>query len=795
VATQQATDGLPVDLQLGPLRVKGGAGAVGMLGLAFGSEAQPEAVKENGMSAVNLDDFPAQLRPADGEGLLQRAYRYGAEEATVGLRVTPVSPEVRIETKQTLSLGDDRMVLAVDLTAQITRAGVFRVVMELPEGLEVESVTGNELSHWTESKDGETRLLTLNLNGRTLGDHGFSLTLAGAAPGSQEAWTVPHLVVRDATRQRGSLTVVPDRGLQVRAVARSQVSQLDPREMGVPRPGALAFRLLQSDWSLSLAVQELDPWVTAQVMQQVTLREGQVLTRARLLYRIENAARKSLRVRLPGLDEQSAGTVRATGPAVGDFVPVEGEDDVWEVRFQRGVAGNTTVDIEFQRQSQGEDVSINVMEMIDVRQTSYFVGVTAGGRLDASVSGPVRGWQKLDWSGVPAALKDESVVQVPDMIFRVAEPEGPMKLRVERHSLADSEPLRGREGQLMTLVSPSGSAITSVSLKVDVSEKSPLRLILPGGVAPFNLLVNGEGIPLVQDRGAWLFYVLPSPLGDGLAEVKFTYATRSADPGWLEAPALDLPLENLTWDVYLPEGWELGDSDGAFQLTKSTSLGGRGLASYLSLSSAMAQKGKQEALAESQKGYEWLASGDQEKASRLLGKAANNGFLDEAAKEDARVQYRNLKMQQAVLGLNTRRQRNYLDNKFNNNDAPNEQLEQAAGENPILQGDFNFDPQQFDRLMVGNTAEETSAMKAIASRIVEQQMEVVGAPESLDIELLGQGNLFRFTRSLQVKDGEAMTLDLKLREERKSGWPYAALIGLLASLIVVVGLRGAKKAA
>ncbi|MGB1130403.1 MAG: hypothetical protein ACPG4K_10145, partial [Haloferula sp.] len=693
VSTQQATGVLPVDLQLKPLRVKGGAGSVGMLGLAFGNEAQPEGVKEEGMSAVNLDDFPGNLRPADGQGVLQRAYRYGAESAEVSLKVAPVSPELRVETKQTLSLGDDRMVLAVDLTTKITRAGVFRVVMELPGDLEVESVTGGALSHWTESKDEETRLLSLNLNGRTMGEQNFAITLAGASPGNQEAWQVPHLVVRDATRQRGTLTVVPERGLQVRAVSRSQVSQLDPREMGVPRPGALAFKLLQSDWSLSLAVQELDPWVTAQVFQKVTLREGQVLTRARLMYRIENAARKSLRVKLPGLDEQAAATVRATGPAVGDFVPVEGEDDVWEIRFQRGVVGKTAVDIEYQRQSNGDAVSIGVMEMIDVRQSSYFVGVTAGGRLDASMTGAVRGWQKIDWSGVPSVLRDEAGSRVPDYIFRVAEPEGAMKFRVDRHDLADSEPLRGREGKLMTLISPTGSAITSVELKVDVSEKSTLRLTLPGDVSPFNLLVNGEGVPLVQDGGAWLFYVVPSPLGEGPAEVEFTYATRSADPGWLEAPSLDLPLEDLVWDVFVPEGWELADSSGAFQLVQSQDLGGLGLSSYISLSSEMSQRGKQAALAENQKGYEWLASGDQEKASKLLGKAARNGFLDEATKEDARVQYRNLKMQQAVLGLNTRRQRNYLDNKFNNNDAPNRQLEQAAEENPILQGAYNFDPQ------------------------------------------------------------------------------------------------------
>ena len=91
------------------------------------------------------------------------------------------------------------------------------------------------------------------------------------------------------------------------------------------RPGALAYRLLQGDWALGLSISRLDPWVTARVFHDATIREGQLLTKVNIGYRIENAALKSLRVRIPGLDESSAATVRATGAAVADLVPVQGE--------------------------------------------------------------------------------------------------------------------------------------------------------------------------------------------------------------------------------------------------------------------------------------------------------------------------------------------------------------------------------------------------------------------------------------------------------------------------------------
>ncbi|MEM1084720.1 MAG: hypothetical protein AAGI48_11480 [Verrucomicrobiota bacterium] len=796
VATQRATDALPADLVLSPMRVDGSDGAVGMLGLAFGSEAQPEIVTSEGMGAVNLDDFDARLLPKNAEGrplaLLQRAFRYGAEEASVSLKVTEVAPEIRAEMKQTLSLGADRMVLAADLVAKITRAGVFKLVVEIPDGLEVGSVTGDSLSHWTETPVKDKRLISLNLNGRTLGDQKFSISLTAPSPGSLESWAVPRIVLRDATRQRGTLTVVPERGLQVRAVSRTNVSQLDPREAGVPRPGALAFRLLQADWALALAVKELDPWVTALALQEVTLREGQVLTRARVIYKIENAARKTLRIRLPGLSEQAAATVRATGPAVGDFVPVAGEEGLWEIRFQRGVAGETAVDIEFQSQSEGEEVKVVPLELIDIRQSSYFVSVTTGGRLDARVGETPRGWQKTDWNGLPQGLRAERRGELPDFLYRVAEAEDGLVVRVARHALADSERLRVKDGILRTLISAEGSSITTVELQIEASAKATLKLALPEGVTPFNLAVNGEGVPLVRSGSEWLFYVTPSPVANEPAMVEFSYSLDGGERGSLRGPQLGVPLENLRWEVFVPEGWVLAGSRGDFQLVEQLEMENLSLQGYLAMVDARQAHGKAAAVAELDQGYAWLRAGEQDKAGQVLGKAARNGFLDEASNEDARVQFRNLKMQQAVLGLNTRRQRNYFDNRFSGNQKENAQLEQAAEENPILQGRSNFDPAQFDALMVGNSTEVTNSLKTIASRIVEQQMEIEAAPGSLEVELPAQGRMLRFSRSLQVTTNEPMALELNLQRERPSGWLFGGVIALLSAGVLVTGIKGAR---
>ena len=226
---------------------------------------------------------------------------------------------------------------------------------------------------------------------------------------------------------------------------------------------------------------------------------------------------------------------------------------------------------------------------------------------------------------------------------------------------------------------------------------------------------------------------------------------------------------------------------------KQEETGALSLKAYLAMVDARRAHGKAEAVAELDQGYAWLRAGEQDKAGQVLGKAARNGFLDEASNEDARVQFRNLKMQQAVLGLNTRRQRNYFDNRFSGNQAENAQLEQAAGENPILQGQSNFDPKQFDRLMVGNSAEVTSSLKTIAQRIVEQQMEVEAAPGSLEVQLPGQGRMLRFSRSLQVTTNEPMSLHLRLERERPRGWFFGGIVAILSAGVLVVGWSLSRK--
>lgn len=802
VETQLGTEALPVKLALAPLRVAGAAGEVGMLALAFGGDAQPENLRPEGLSPVNPEDFDAGLIPESKDkrpvAVVQQVYRYGKEGGTLALTVAPVAPEVRLTTKQVLSMGDDRLVMAVDLNVAITRAGLFKLSFALPAGLEVESLSGPSLSHWTEAGDDETRIVTMHLKGRTIGPQTFALTLAGPAPAAQEAWSVPRFLLREATRQTGELLLVPEKGIRLRAVDRSNVSQLDPRAAGGTRPGTLAFRLLQEDWSLKIGIEALDPWVTAQSLQEIQIREGQTLTRISLHYRIDNAAVKQLRVRLPGLSEAQARTVRASGSAVSDLVHVS--DDLWEIRFQRGVAGETDVEIEYQGQTapeQGKE-TFQAPVLEEVRQATQFVAVRGSGRLEVDTGNVPRGWQAVDWSAVPTALQDQGDRSVPALCFRVAEPEGPLVVDVQRHAVADALKLRVTKGELATVFSPAGPFITSVKLDVKVVEKGSIRVRLPEGASLFNTFVNDESVPVVREGDAYLFHVSPNTDEQRPATVRLAYAVpvgSSRGKINLAGPQFSVPLENVSWRVVVPAGYELDDYDGGFRLQEEKAVGRFGVKEYQSeISSKRASEAKEaERLLE--RANTLLQQGEQKKASEVLSQASKSTSLDEASNEDARVQLRALKEQQAVLGLNTRRQRLYFDNGGATNDTlRNEQLEQAAQFNPFMQNDTNFNPQQVDQLLQGNTAEENAALRGIATRLVDQQLAAEPAPSAIDITLPERGKVLTFTRSLQVDGAEPLSLRFDLDRVQRSGFGFGLL--LLAAVAVVTALvfpRGQEK--
>ncbi|MBB3209298.1 hypothetical protein FHS27_005138 [Rhodopirellula rubra] len=797
VNTQRSLGKLPAEFELEPLRVADAGGEVGLLAIAFGPDAQPEKAEPETMSAVNLGDFDSKMMFQESD-VLHRVYRYGAEGGTVRLRVVPVEPEVRVASQQALSLGDERVVLNINCIADITRAGLFQLSFPLPAGLEVESISGSALHHWSESNENDGRVIVLHLNGKTIGTQNFAIVLSGASPSAEREWEIPRFAFTEANRQTGELVVRPTTGIRLRTVTRQNVSETDPRaikdQVRGSVSGGLAFRLLQRDWKLTLGIDQLAPWVTGQVLHEITMREGQ--TRSTLIanFKVENASIRQMQVVLPIDDESEIKTLRANGKIVSDLVRTQPNSNIWEVQFKRRVLGKIDFRIEYERRGDRDNdtESLVPVQFPQARQLSYYYGIRAGGRLEIDHEELTQGWQRVDWNTIPSTLRNAENHSVPSLTLRAVSPESPLPIRANRHSLANALKLRVADGTLATILSPTGDQLTAVDLTVEVIQRSSLSVGLPQGSELFNVFVNGESVHSIRQGGnvnAWQFYILPG-IDDRTAKVRFVYSV----PGdrikriHLQSPVLNVPLENIRWNVLAPEGFRMVDSDGNLELIEQANRDVYDRASYLSKMKGKRQNQAQEAASLLEQANELLQAGEQTKAKWAFNSVANQYGLDAASNEDARVQLENLQTQQAIVGLNTRRQRLYMDN-YKNDAVPlgDEQLRQAAADNPILQQEeLNFRPQQLSELLRGNTTEDNAVLQAIAYRLVQHQRATETAPQAIQISLPEEGTMYSFSRTVQVTENAPLDLDLKFESRYRIPFWQSGLLVLLLALTAAV---------
>lgn len=801
IETQRALEPLPTDLQLSPLRVEDADGEVGLIAVAFGSDAQPEKMESEDFSQVNAGDFDNSLLGGTS-AVVQRVFRYGAlaedaEPGTLQVRAIPVAPEVRVTSRQVISLGDERMVLGINFVTEISRTGLFQLSFPLPEGLEVESLSGESLHHWSELVEDDQRSIVLHLNGKTIGNQSFSLVLAGSAPTEEGDWNVPRFQLDQAERQSGELLIRPIPGIRLQATERQNLSEIDPRAMGgnAQEPaGTLAFRLLQRDWNLVLNIEKLAPWMTAQVLHEVNLREGQ--TRSTLLTEvtIENASLRSMLITLPLENEDEIKTIRATGASVSDFVRTDPQGKTWRLQFKRRVIGKVQFQIEYERRGDrvGDTEELKPIDIEDTNQISYYYAVRNGGRLEIEPVNLTQGWQRMDWNMVPPALRGQGGNRgAPALTLRAVAPTTALALKVIRHSLADALKLQVMEGQLTTVLSPNADQLTALDLKIKVIQRSSLEVQLPESAELFSIFVNGESVHSIRqddDPNGWQFYILPGP-NDQTADVRLVYLVTGSEVENLNliSPRLNVPLENVSWNVMAPPGFELTDFDGNLELSGEKTEGQYDRAHYLEQADLKRQQQAQKAAQLLQQASQYLQQGEQSKARWALNSVANQYALDAASNEDARVQLENLQTQQAVVGLNTRRQRFYLDNnKTDLSVGENEQLLQAAAANPILQQDnMNFRPQELSQLLAGNTSEDNAILMQIAGRLVRHQRTTEPAPQAIVISMPQEGQIYQFTRGVQVAEDAPLELQLQFGSSFELRiWQWA----VLGSLLGVVGL-------
>ncbi len=797
IRSQVATGPLPVVQTVGLISPNGAAGHIGLFGVATGNEVQLDAVAAETLSPINLEDFPSNLAAALSTQIpgltVRRAFRYSDVAATAAITASAVEADVRVESQDTLSLGEDRALLATNATVDITRAGIFRLSFALPAGMDVESITGKAVSHWTEAKSGHSRIITLHMNGRTEGQQQFAIALTGAGVKTAKAWKTPQLLFREASKQRGSFVVVPEQGLRLQVSARDGLTQLDPQKSGIKQKGVLAFRVLQTPWSLALDVEQVDAWVQVTTLQHAVVGEAQAKVTTNLQYQIENTGLKSFRLMLP----VDAENVHFTGEQVADFLAVKdgvnGALQTWEVKLHRRMIGAYTLQATYQTPvaAQAAETRLLGVQAADVNLQRGFVTIQSTGRLQLRVDALPAALQTAEWQSIPRALQQDLTASSASFAYRLVEPAFVLPLKLQRHEVTKLLPARVNSITLKSVIADSGAMLTEIRIEMLPGDKRLLSVRLPKDANFWFAYVNQNGVWPWREADQILIPLEQQSRSGAAIPVTIFYSSQIGSPGsdaidlQLLAPKFDLPLENIVWNIYLNEKWAVKKWTGSLQkqrdriVPRSEAVD---VQSYL-LSEATQQRAKTKAAEKKlELGNKSLEQGNPLQARRAFEEAANLSQHDTAFNEDARVQLHNIKLQQTIVGLNVR---NNISNNSGNMGTPDAITGKlTASDNR----EGNYTQQDAKQLLDRNSADENAALMRCAERLIQQQDAAVSSPAVIQASIPEQGRLLTFSRSVAVDTQADLQIGIEARATNVAS-PLVRLgvIALFAFLLALAG--------
>jgi hypothetical protein len=604
---------------------------------------------------------------------------------------------------------------------------------------------------------------------------------------------VPRLLFREAGKQRGQLVIVPEQGLRLQVGAREGLTQLDPQKSGIRQKGVLAFRLLQQQWNLALDIERVDAWVQVTGLQHVMVNEAQARVAVNLQYQIENTALKAFRVRVP----TNAESVRFSGEQVADFLPVPdtatNDLQIWEVKLHRRMIGKYLLQASWQTPVgvTASNVVIRGVQALDANLQRGFVTVQAGGRLQVRATALPSALQSAEWQSIPRGLLQDIGDATANYTFRLVEPEFQAALLLERHEAARLLPARVSNVTLTSVISDEGVMLTQVKLDLVPGDKRLLHLTLPADARFWFAFVNQNGVWPWREQDRILIPLEQQSRADKPTTVELFYSSRIGEPGGrsldlaLVGPKFDLPLENITWQVYLNDRWRLADWAGTLQLQEEGQVVAAqsvDVQSYLR-SEVMQNQAKTRAAEEMLSlGNNLLERGDPQQARRAFQSAYGLSLHDNAFNEDARVQLHNLKLQQALVGLNVRKS-------------------VAAGETAQVPGnlkdlrnrkDVAYTQQEAKEIIDANTADDNAALMKLAERLVQQQDAAVVAPAAIRAAIPQQGRLLTFRRAVQVDTWADLRIQMTAAALRpaSSGMRLTILGGIFGALALLVWVAG-----
>ena len=360
------------------------------------------------------------------------------------------------------------------------------------------------------------------------------------------------------------------------------------------------------------------------------------------------------------------------------------------------------------------------------------------------------------------------------MCFRSVSPQYSLTVRARRHAAADQVGAEVLKTDLVSVVTATGQTINHVVLRLRMGSQRHLQTILPEGATIWSLAVDGQAVqPSVrttaEGRGTLLVPLPQQASDDVLMDMVYVVSLPSVGgglmTGWsgrhsLSGPQFDLPLKNITWQVYVPQDFTYGDFGGTIAMDpRSTEVAGvlrYDLQTYQQQILEVNRRNEQVAQQQQSRARELAQKGEQTAARQALTKGYNFSLGNTALNEDIRVDLDNLLRQQAKVGLVNARGRLRQQSVGAEEVSP---VQPEGQSDKVIPVDSQaFSQQQAERLESSLGQADSENLELIIRRIMQTQAAAETSVSQLQVTIPVCGQVLRFDSPLQVEPAAEMAV-------------------------------------
>ena len=690
------------------------------------------------------------------------AWQFSTNTPKLDLKISRVLPELSLHGDHHFHLASSRLSLNSRLQVQVKRSGVFKVQFTLPKDYEVEDVQAPKLSYWDVDSQAEFNLLTLFMNAKTMGSLPVQLRLVKIVAEIPTAPRVPHIALVDQSRHTGLLRLTIEKGFGLEINDRKNTAAPHRKE-----DGSQTIRLLQADWLLTLKRLTLKPTTELEFMQTMRFEDNLIKGMMNMDITVENAPLRKLKFSSP----HPLHNLNIRGHNIARLVTIDKQH--WELEFLSAQTGKMHYELTWQVPVKAQQISLSSVSLDEAsRQLGYVVFyVPSNVAVDFTEA---QGLKKVDFRELDS-VRSPVDLAASRACFRAFSKKPQIQAQLDKKDLAISLPAEIKEVSILTQVGVDASQISQVIIQMDPGTKSFLKTTLPPLSRLMNVIIDGNAVrPVLRDQEI-LIPLKGRPNGTQANQIslKILYITEPNSGQSFEAfqgPAFDLPLNQIRWNIFMPEHGNYKGFAGNMKYIEGYSaakmVSSADIIQQNTFSSRSSYKGKMAI----EEGLQLSQQGRNIEARMQLEQAVEESLGDKGMQEDARVQLNKLWRTQAQMAITNRRTNLGLtgrDQKFNK----------------------NYTVSDVKKTMQGLQETDSSAMGHIGEKIFARQRAARKRVQPLRVTLPEHGKHLEFYRQIMVEKNIPLEIAMQASFETKTPQKQSPILKfIIMSLCVISGL-------